>query len=304
MKEIINCAFFDTETTGLKPQSCHVLTLGFVNVTFEVEFTNDNADEIKVNIINQEKFYSLSNWRLVEKFSNLCIPQATIDVHGITDEEMVKNGIHPLVSFSELYEFLKDYEARNGHLDIICAFNLPFDINMIRSNLLFLIDYYTVNSLTPNLESNRVKYLQNCNSLLRLFTKTTMTDPHDKRRTIVNVDNCVDNLATFFVDSLVIDRIFHYHDDFNKISHNLEEVGLRYGLGSNQNAHNAMADTERLVLVFQKQLEELYNEQNKLTVTNQTFENRLINKFINDNNRWKTKQLDYFGEEMTEEHLS
>lgn len=290
---------FDTETTGLNPETCKILSLGFIHNILNLDI--DKNDIMKVTKDEEERFYTLINWRLLEdgSFHNFSIPQVTIDIHGITDNEMIKNGIHPLLAFNNLYESLKNFEnIDNQKFDIICAFNLPFDVNMMRSNLIFLLDYYS----KVKIENNEIKFngntydltllTNNIKDLLSIFTKKTKED--GLRRI---VDENKENSNIYFIDSLIIDRIFHFmDDDFNKIHHNLEDVGLRYGLGKNQDAHNAMGDTIRLVDVLQKQIEECYNNHGGLLVNTQEFENRLLNKYINDSKRFDKEQLDYFGE--------
>ena len=291
---------FDTETTGLKPGSCYILSLGFIHNVFDL---TENKDK-KLNVTNEKevRFYNLINWRLLEdsSFKNFSIPQATIDVHGITDEEMVKNGIHPLIAFNNLYKSFFDFENENGRLDIICAFNLPFDVNMMRSNIIFLLNFYLKsehcvqnNEFIYNGETyDMTELLSNLQKLLDLFTKHTKKDG---LRTVVDEEKS--NSYVYFIDSLIIDRIFHYmDDDFNKIRHNLEDVGLRYGLGENKDAHNAMGDTIRLVDVFRYQIAECHDK--GITVNSKDFENRLVNKYINECKRFEKEQLDYFGENI------
>lgn len=266
---------YDTETTGLNPEKSYIISLGFI-------FFDSETKETK-------RFYQLVNWKKV--FPNFNIPESTIAVHGITNEELSAKGIHPKNAFSNLFDFIlengyKDYKDHNNHIiDLNVAFNLPYDQNMMISNLKFLtkLEGGGDNNNRGNNSNIEDVYIDSkLENLLSIFTKT-----YDNQSEVKN--------DILFIDSLVIDKIFHFDDDFNKVRHSLEEVGLRYDLGKNLYAHNAMGDTERLLLVFQKQMEEL----NSLDVEiNQKFENRLINKYINDGKIYSKKQLDYLGENM------
>lgn len=256
---------FDTETTGLKPEIHHIISLGFI-------FWDSETGKM-------ERFYQLLNWGLI--FPQFSIPESTIQVHGITNEFLRRNGVHPVKAFAQLYDFIYDNCIEDGGgFDHCVAFNLPYDQNMVRSNLQYLVENVHKFVCASNYQEEFDDDANKCGMLLEIFTK----DPDH-----------LDENPILFIDSLIIDRIFHFDDDFNKVHHNLEEVGLRYGLGANQDAHNAMGDTERLVKVYEKQLEEL----SSLGISvDQKFETRLVNKYVNDNLKYDKKQLDYYGFDM------
>ena len=255
-----NHFLFDVETTGLKPEKDYTISIG-------VDMYN--------NITNKkENFYELLNWKLLNGFKNFEIPEDTIKVHGITNEIMMKDGLNPIVVYSHLLNFIlnfiKDSESKN--MDVIVAFNLPFDLNMTKYNLKFLIDYCNDTNNYENIKPY-VDLVPDLKELYDLFSK---------------------NDKNFFIDSLIVDRIFHFEVEGEKVHHNLRDVGLRYGLEEDQNAHNAMSDTDRMLDIYKCQLNEIYER--GLSI-DQKFEDRLKKKYdrIQTVVYKKKQSLDYLG---------
>lgn len=261
----MNILLFDVETTGLNPRRSHVISNG----------------AILYNTVTGEKseFYEVVNWN--SEIPNFKIPEDTIKVHGITEEIMIQEGIHPLKSFSNFYNFINSFiekSVQNGgsnKLDACVAFNLPFDLNMYKSNLLYLEKKYCKSLVLDDEDRINIK------NLLELFTK----DYYKK-----------DDSKPLFIDSLIIDQIFHFEVDGEKVRHDLDSVGNRYGFESDPNAHNAIADTRRTYEVFKLQLQEIEEKGLKL---DSTFEERLMKKYNRNQEYYKKKQsLDYFSANM------
>lgn len=230
---------YDVETTGLRPNSSFILSIGAVLSRWKL--CNGEMVEEKT------EFYQVLNWKLMIK--NFSIPEATIKVHGITEDVMEREGIHPVQAFIQLYDFiLQNAEDDQNPLDVINAFNLPFDLSMMRANLYYILRCNM--DLSPH-EKEMVE------SLLSLFTKSI-------------------NNPTLFIDSYTIDRILHFEVDGVKVSHSLQKTGERYGMPVDENAHNAIYDTYRLLELFKMQLKEL--ESLEIPI-NQRLEDRLIKKY-------------------------
>lgn len=251
----MNILLFDLETTGLNPRKSFILSNGAI-------LYNTETKEVK-------EFYELINWKNI--LSNFYIPEDTIKVHKITEEFMEKEGLSPLQSMSNFYNFIKNF-IKDDVLDACVAFNLPYDLNMFISNIKYLKQY------CENFDILDDDYSNICN-LLNLFSKS---------------ENSENN--TLFIDSLIIDQIFHFEVDGEKVRHDLDSVGQRYGLLSDPNAHNAIADTRRMFEVFKVQLNEIKEKNIEL---NTEFENRLFKKYKRNQDLWKKKDsLDYFGQDM------
>lgn len=252
---------FDTETTGLNARKSFILSIGAILYDSE---TNEKSE-----------FYKVLNWKKI--MNNFYIPEDTIKVHGITLETLDKKGEHPLNVMSDFIKWINEF-CDCCRLDSIVAFNIPFDLNMMISNLKYLIDVYCSNFEHDSiLESNTINLL---NLLTRRYHEELNNHP-------------------LIIDSLVIDRIFHFEVDGEKVSHNLQAVGERYGIPEDPNAHNAIADTRRTLEVFKIQLNELKDLGIEV---DQKFEDRLIRKYNREQEYrgWNKKPdaVDYLAEKM------
>lgn len=280
----MNILLVDTETTGLKPDISYILSNGsiiFNTVTGE-----------------KEEFYEVLDWDNL--LTNFTIPEDTIKVHGITEKVMHDEGINPINSMSNYYNWIKSFCSKPEHLpkdnpssnwklDVVVAFNLSFDLNMFISNLKFLSEKIKLNN-TSGIENNLNPIdIDNINSLLDLFLKEYMIgelNPNDP-----NLDK------PLFIDSLIIDRIFNFEVDGEKVYHDLQTVGERYGIPEDVNAHNAIADTRRTYEVFKIQMKEIEEHNEHL---NHKFENRLIKRYKKNQDYWKKggNGLDYLANNM------
>ena len=262
----MNVLLFDVETTGLKPGKSYIVSNGVLIY---------NTETGKVS-----KFYEVLNWKMI--FPSFSIPEEVIKIHGISDEIMVNEGIHPLKSMSNFYKFIKDFVA-DGMVDVFVAFNLPFDLNMYMSNLKYLNEKYS-NSMNIVCGEN-YEDSENIVNLLGMITKGSNYSGDGAKNSL-------------FIDSMIIDQIFHFEFDGEKVRHHLDAVGNRYGLFSDPNAHNAMADTERMFKIFKIQMEEIAE---KGLALDETFEARLIKKYDRNQAYWgksKDQSLDYLAKSM------
>ena len=266
----MNWLIFDVETTGFNFKKDFVISIG------AVMWDDQNGDT--------SEFYELLNWTLVSgvKFA---IPEESQKVHGITLEmlQTSPNSYHPAKVIAHMHSWIKAFmdgrEDRGVHC--LSAFNSSFDINMMRSNLQWMCNRYVPEGVPGGgyvegeVELSTME-IDQINHVLKTFTKSK---------------------HVLFIDSLTVDRIFHFEEDGIKVKHNLEDVGLRYGLDVNMHAHNAMYDTRRLADILKKQMEEL-RERN--IALDQAFEERLVRKWQREKDKWrkKNKTEDYYGLEM------
>lgn len=302
----MNVLLWDTETTGLDPSKAFIISNGSVLW---------NSETGKVS-----EFYEELNWFLILG-KNFTIPQATIDVHGITEEALQRNGIDPVTSMSNFYKWIENFiidnsingngsgennenkDIANAKLDICAAFNLPYDLNMFKSNLLLMVNvlkkrfYSNVDgSINENLSiencedeniKTRLQEFENVEKLLYLFSRSG-----DTYSSVADVNR------PLLIDSLIIDQIFHFEVDGEKVPHNLDAVGNRYGFPTDPNAHNAIYDTRRTFEVFKLQLKELKEEHN-IDILNPSFEARLKRRYDRNQDYWKKSNgLDYFANRM------
>lgn len=214
-----------------------------------------------------KEFNQLINWKKIySKFTTA----PTYHIHHISDERVEEEGLHPLDSYSQFYKTINDF----GHVDILCAFNTAFDLNFYIANLKCLISYYSKNQEEDEEILNK---LDDCENLLKMLTSR---DNH------------------LIYDCMLYDRLYHFEVDYVKVKHNLNDVGLRYNIPEDPNAHNALADTKRTFKIYQLQLKELY--ENDVDV-DKHLEFRFEKQYARDkakyaaNKKKNSKDLDYFG---------
>ena len=105
-----NYIAFDTETTGLSPESDVIIELG------AVKFINGKAGESYGSIVNEGQ----------------PVPDAAFRVNHISTEMVRSQGKAPEVAYKELIDFLG--EVLDGRI-CICAHNASFDIAFLKNTL-------------------------------------------------------------------------------------------------------------------------------------------------------------------------
>lgn len=268
---------YDTETTGLNPLNSFILSIGSICVDDNnildylnsiKKANNNDVEEIKVDkwghpeiiVNNKYEFHKFLNWFSLN--NNFNIPEDTIKVHGLTEDYIKNNGFNPINVFEEYSDFLKD---RIGD-DEVCfvAFNEPYDLNMFVANLKHILNIFNSRGET----NDKIMYL------LNLLT----------------------NRKSYIIDNLIIDRILHFEVDGVKVRHDLQSVGIRYGFDKDINAHDALSDSKRTILVWNQQLKEL--KEYGLEI-NHDFEGRLKRAYDKYSAKFSSRrQLDYFAENM------
>lgn len=293
---------FDTETTGLNPRKSFIISIGGA-------LWDSKTDQ-------SETFEFFLNWKLcVPSFK---ITDETYKVHRINQEFLDEHGVHPAKAFAllwskicnfckmdpEIYSVSLDHsdylsalmDAKKNEInliDIICAFNLEFDQNMMISNILCLLKNWKALACDCNGEFDAIV------NLFNLFEKN-YSNGLESLYSIKQSKTLETNIS--FIDSMLIDRIFHFDENGIKLSHNLEDVGLRYGIEKDQNAHDALSDSKRLLEIFKIQ----YNELKSLGYDledyscRNTIERKCIRKSVFGKMNYRKKEnLDYLGVSMT-----
>ena len=277
----MNYLLFDVETTGFKYDKDFVLSIGAVLLN----------DDLGLSRPITKDFYTFLDWTQVPLI--LWRGCGAVDVHGITEERLKNSPMscHPVNAISKFVQFVSEFmdelDAQGVHTNrnvhAIVAHNSSFDVNMIRATLLFLQKRYATAGGT---------------SLFDVKSGEAVQDVTFPQEDVYNLEKavklfCKETSSAFFVDTLMIDRIFHFEEDGIKLSHDLESIGLRYGLGENEEAHDALADTRRLKDIFLHHLQELAHMGIQL---DKDFESRLAFKWKREKERFRENGTeDYFG---------
>lgn len=103
---------FDTETTGISPASDHILTMAIV------EHAADGTETVTSWVINPG--------------DDIEIPEASVEVHGLTREFITEHGVPPAQALGELLEILKQASRDNTP---VVGHNVSFDLTMLLANL-------------------------------------------------------------------------------------------------------------------------------------------------------------------------
>jgi DNA polymerase III epsilon subunit-like protein len=208
---------FDTETTGL-PQSKYISPSTLHQWPHIVQFSYVIYDT-SLNDIIQSKDY------VIKLQENILIPEESSKIHGITNQ-MSRNGTQINDVLSEFFYFLRGVDLLVGH-------NVEFDINMIKIELLRIIDKnsltqeqikfykYELHFLTnfKNISCTLKDSIQFCNIQLidkngKSFLKyPKLIELHEK---LFNKSPC--NLHNSFNDILVTLRCFM------KLKHNIDLI--------------------------------------------------------------------------------
>lgn len=116
---------FDTETTGL-PQSKFISPSTLHQWPHIVQFSYIIYDTSLNDII-------VTKDHIIKLPENISIPQETSNIHGITNDISQRNGVQLNNVLSEFFYFLRGVDILIGH-------NVEFDINMIKVELLRIIN--------------------------------------------------------------------------------------------------------------------------------------------------------------------
>lgn len=143
--EMNNLTFiFDIETTGLfirernkkvdfknlnNFDNCRIVSISWIIIE------TDNTD----NIIEKKNYYI--------KPDNFNVPQESINIHGLTNEFLLLNGI----SVHNVFEKLIDIFSTNtkNYIIHIVSHNINFDINVLKSEL-YRYNYFNLLNIVEN----------------------------------------------------------------------------------------------------------------------------------------------------------
>lgn len=116
---------FDTETTGL-PQTKIISPDTLHQWPSIVQFSYVIYD-LSLNDIVESKDY------VIKVPESILIPEESTKIHGITNEMCTSKGILIETVLNEFFYYLRDVDSIIGH-------NISFDINMIKTELLRIIN--------------------------------------------------------------------------------------------------------------------------------------------------------------------
>lgn len=199
---------FDTETTGL-PQSKHINQFTLHQWPYIVQFSYIIYDTSLNNIIEAKDY-------IVKIPESISIPEETIKFHGISNEISQNSGV-------PIYEILNEFSEHLKNVDKLIGHNIQFDLNMVKVELLRLInanslvgkklkqckyDFHHLNNY-PNVSCTLKESVKFCN--IQLLDKNgkpylkypKLAELHEKL-----FDNVPNNLHNSFNDVLVTLRCF------------------------------------------------------------------------------------------------
>jgi len=137
---------FDTETTGL-PQSKFISPSTLHQWPHIVQFSYIIYDT-SLNDIIQTKDY------VIKLPESILISEESSKIHGITNEISQQNGVSVNDVLSEFFYFLRGVDLLIGH-------NVEFDINMIKVELLRIININSISKEQIKLYKYELHFLTN-----------------------------------------------------------------------------------------------------------------------------------------------
>jgi len=137
---------FDTETTGL-PQSKFISPSTLHQWPHIVQFSYIIYDT-SLNDIIQTKDY------VIKLPESILISEESSKIHGITNEISQQNGVSVNDVLSEFFYFLRGVDLLIGH-------NVEFDINMIKVELLRIININSISKEKIKLYKYELHFLTN-----------------------------------------------------------------------------------------------------------------------------------------------
>ena len=142
---------FDTETTGL-PQSKFISPNTLNLWPYIVQFSYIIYDA-SINDIIESKDY------IIKVPENIIITDESSKIHGITNVISLKNGVNIYNVFLEFFNDLKNVDKLVGH-------NIQFDINMIKIELLRIINDNLYSNEQIRLQKNNLHYITNYENII------------------------------------------------------------------------------------------------------------------------------------------
>lgn len=137
---------FDTETTGL-PQSKFISPSTLHQWPYIVQFSYVIYDS-SLNDIVESKDY------VIKVPESILISEESTKIHGITNEISAKSGIPINEALNEFFYYLRGVDRIIGH-------NIEFDLNMIKVELLRIINKDSLTSEQLKLYKYDLHYLTN-----------------------------------------------------------------------------------------------------------------------------------------------
>ena len=137
---------FDTETTGL-PQSKFISPSTLHQWPYIVQFSYVIYDS-SLNDIVESKDY------VIKVPESILISEESTKIHGITNEISAKSGITINEALNEFFYYLRGVDRIIGH-------NIEFDLNMIKVELLRIINKDSLTSEQLKLYKYDLHYLTN-----------------------------------------------------------------------------------------------------------------------------------------------
>ena len=141
---------FDTETTGL-PKTKYISPTTLHQWPHIVQFSYIIYDS-SLNDIVESKDY------VIRRQENMLIPEESTKIHGITNEISTKKGIPVNEVLNEFFYYLRGVDKLIGH-------NIEFDINMIKVELLRLINKDSLTKEQTKIYKYDLHFLSNFNDI-------------------------------------------------------------------------------------------------------------------------------------------
>jgi DNA polymerase III epsilon subunit-like protein len=116
---------FDTETTGL-PQTKFISPSTLHQWPHIVQFSYIIYDSSLNNIVESKDY-------VIRVPESILISEESSKIHGITNKISLEKGVPITEVLSEFFHYLKGVDTLIGH-------NIEFDVNMVRVELLRLIN--------------------------------------------------------------------------------------------------------------------------------------------------------------------
>jgi len=137
---------FDTETTGL-PKTKFISPSTLEEWPYIVQFSFIIYDS-SLNDIVESKDY------LIKLPENVSIPEESTKIHNITNELSQKSGLQINKILDEFFYYLREVDRLIGH-------NVEFDLNMVKVEMLRIINKSPVTREKLKLYKNNLHFLNN-----------------------------------------------------------------------------------------------------------------------------------------------